>query len=172
MGLEPLFRFANAWSSFAPGFAVHLFQGRITVADMDKMEGLGMAWRAKHPGSIVEMVIVFPSPARPDDDERKRLVRLVGNRERDRTAAATVVLADGLMGAMQRSILTALTMMRRPPHPSKVFASVADAAEWIDPHYRAVRVLGVDRFDIESTVSAMCAAFAERNAAPAVAEIR
>jgi hypothetical protein len=164
MGLEPLFRFHNAWTSFAPSFGLHLFEGRLTIADMDRMEELGMAWRMRNPGRLVEMVVIFPSSARLDDEERKRLVRLIGNREKDRAASATVILADGLMGAVQRSMLTALMLMRRPPHPARVFATVTEGAEWLAPQHAALRGRGTGALDIVSEAEAMCESFRSRSA--------
>ena len=126
------------------------------------MQQVGDLWRARNPGRLVEMVVVFPSSARLSDDERKRLVQLVAHRERDRAASATVILAEGMQGAMQRSMLTALNLMRRPPHPAKVFSTVADGAAFLAPHYAELRERGAPRLDLASAAEEECESFRRR----------
>jgi hypothetical protein len=71
-------------------------------------------------------------------EERERMVRLIKRREKSRLASATVVLADGIAGAMHRSVLTGLSLIARPPHPTKVCANLPDAAAFLMPHLRAL----------------------------------
>ena len=162
MTLEPLIRLPNAWTGVAGGYAVHLFEGRLTVADMDRMEALGDQWHAKNPGRLVEMVVIFPSSARLDDAERQRLLRLVARREKDRTASATVILAEGMVGAMQRSMLTGLNLVRRPPHPVKVFSAVPEAAGWLLPYVREVCDRTLGRLQMLAATEDFCAKFRAR----------
>jgi hypothetical protein len=119
-------------------FGVHLFHGKVTTSDIDQIERASDAWRAKHPGKTVEMVVIYPSGARMTIPERLRFARLLKKDERERTASATVVLAEGLTGAAQRSMLTGLLMMAPPPHPAKVFGTTRAAVAWLSPHVQAL----------------------------------
>ncbi|HEX5658140.1 MAG TPA: hypothetical protein VFX59_13140, partial [Polyangiales bacterium] len=56
--------------------------------------------------------------------------------EAQRTASATVILAEGLTGSFQRSVLTGLMLLVPPPRPAKVFAKVEDGVRWLFPHAR------------------------------------
>jgi len=144
-----------------PGFGVHLFEGALSLAGMDRIEALGDEWHAKNPGRIVELVVIFPSSARLSDDQRKRLVRLVAHRESSRVASATVILAEGMVGAMQRSMLTGLNLIRRPPHPTKVFPGITDAVAWLIQHLKET-CPGAGAGQVMSAVDYLCASFRAR----------
>src|SRR5215510_6266317 len=94
----------GVWSRFG----VHLFHGHVTTTEMDDMEAAGDRWVERHPGRTTELVIIYPSRARMSTAERMRMARLLKKRERFRAAAATVILAQGLIGSVQRSVLTGL----------------------------------------------------------------
>ncbi len=138
MRLEPIidkpYLLTGVWSRFG----VHLFHGKITTRDIDAIEELSEAWLAKNPGRVVELVVVYPSSARLTTAERLRLSRLIKRNEKQRTASATVILAEGLPGAVHRSILTGLIMLAPPPHPAKVFGRTRDAVAWLAPHVQAL----------------------------------
>jgi hypothetical protein len=138
MSLQPVIRFASAWSSASAGWAVHLFEGTLTVAAMDRMQQIGDLWSGKNPGKRAELVIIFPSDARMSGDERTRMARLIKHGEARRAASATVILAEGLRGAMQRSTLTALMMVAHASHPVKVFGNVSDAVRWLFPYVQGL----------------------------------
>jgi hypothetical protein len=70
--------------------------------------------------------------------ERSRMTQIMRRGESDRIASATVILADGLRGAMQRSVLTGLMMLAPPPHPAKVFGAIADAVDYLQPYLRQI----------------------------------
>lgn len=128
----------TAWTSVCARFAVHLFEGPLTVDDMELMQTVGNRWTVEHPGKRVELVIVLPSDTRLSLDERSRMARMIKHGETHRSASATVILAEGLLASMQRSMLTGLMMLAPAPHPAKVFGSVADASRWLLPHAQAV----------------------------------
>jgi len=66
------------------------------------------------------------------------MTELMRRGESERLASATVILADGLRGAMQRSVLTGLMMLAPPPHPAKVFGSIPQAVEYLQPYLRQI----------------------------------
>jgi hypothetical protein len=125
---------STAWTSVFGRFALHLFEGRVTLDDMDLMQSIGEHWNIKHPGKRVEMVVVLPSDTRMTVEERARMARLIKLGEAHRAASATVILAQGILASMQRSVLTGMMMLAPSPHPVKVFGSLHDAAHWIYPY--------------------------------------
>jgi hypothetical protein len=136
--LEPIidlpFLMTGTWSRFG----AHLFHGHVSTGDIDAIERAGDAWRARNPGKTVEMVVIYPSDARMSTSERMRFARLLKKHEQQRIASATVVLAQGLTGAVHRSVLTGLLMMAPPPHPAKVFGTTRAAVAWLAPHVQAL----------------------------------
>jgi hypothetical protein len=135
---ERLIELPTAWTCISGRMGVHLFQGELTVTDMDRMDAAGAAWQAAHPGKRVELTIVLPSDARLTAEQRTRMTRLVRRWEKERVASATVILAEGLRGAMHRSVLTGLMMLAPPPHPAKVFGGIAEAVAYLAPHVQSL----------------------------------
>jgi hypothetical protein len=138
MRFERVIALSSAWTSVYQQFVLHLFHGHLSLADMDHMQMLAARWLDENPGKRVEMVVIFPSEARMTLEERQRMVRLIKQGESYRTASATVILAEGMMGSVQRSILTGMMLLAPPPHPVKVFAGVADGVQFLYPHLRAL----------------------------------
>lgn len=162
MKLEPLFQLPTAWTAIAQRFAVHVFEGELTLADMARMETLGNEWFAKNPGKLVELAIIHPSNTRMSNAERQRLTRLIKRWERDRIASATVILAEGLVGAMHRSVLTGILMLVPPPHPSKVFGATRDAVGWLAPHVRELCGPAATESAVLGAVERLCTDFLAR----------
>jgi hypothetical protein len=163
VNLEPVIRLPTAWSSVSGNFVVHLFEGTVTVAEMDRMQQLGDAHSARHPAKRVELVVVHSSDARMTGDERTRMARLIKHGDAYRTATATVILAEGLVGALHRSTLTALLMVARPPHPTKVFGHVAEAMRWLWPQLRALQPTAPALEQLEHELVAHLAEFRARS---------
>jgi hypothetical protein len=159
MTFEPLLELPNLVASVWRRFGVHVFEGKVTVEDMARMEAVGVQWLKKNPGKMVEMTIIYPTDTRMTGEERARMARLIKRWEDSRTASATVILATGVLGSMHRSVLTGLQFLVRPPHPTKVFGVTAEAVEWLTPHVQ--ELCGVDaRYgDLVAGVDALCARF-------------
>jgi hypothetical protein len=136
MKLEPIIELPNMMTGMWRRLGVHAFQGKVTLDDMTRVEVAGSGWHRKNPGKVVEIVIIFPSEARMDTSERERMASIVKRWESVRTASATVILASGLVGSFQRSILTGLQMLAPPPHPTRVFGALPETATWILPYVR------------------------------------
>ncbi len=134
MLLEPIVETPYLVTAVFRKFAVHMFHGKVTVEHMAAMEQRSDVWYAANPGQMVEMVVIFPSEARMTHEERVRMGRVIKRYERRRTASATVILADGLIGAAHRSVLTGLLLLAPPPHPAKVFGNTRDAVNWLMPY--------------------------------------
>ena len=167
MNFEPIIRMPNMMTGMWRRLGVHAFQGRITVQDITLLEAAGIQWHKRNPGKVVEMVIIFPSDARMNGEERARMAVVVKRFENVRTASATVVLSGGLQGSMHRSVLTGLQLIAPPPHPTRVFGVVADAVSWLEPHVRALCGPDVTIDEMQSGVAELCHSFqATRQGAP------
>jgi hypothetical protein len=134
MKFELLLQMPNVTTGVWRRLGVHVFKGKLTLADMDRIAAAGDAWLKKTPGTFVEMVIIFPSEASMTSDERTKMAGMIKKHESRRAAAATVVLASGIVGAIHRSVLTGLQMIAPPPHPTKVFGAVDEGVRWLTPY--------------------------------------
>lgn len=169
MIFEPVIRMTAAWTSVTAGFAIHLFEGHVTLDQMDQMQVIGERWNARHPAKRVEIVLILPSGARMTHEERTRMAKLIKAGEAHRTASATVILAQGMLASMQRSMLTGLLMIAPPPHPAKVFGAIAEALTWLEPHARGVSGARLKLDELTVAIHAHVAEF--RNRLPALAEV-
>ena len=164
MRFEAVVRTPASWISVLDRFAVYLFEGHVTLAEMDDMQVVGERWRIQHPEKRVEIVVIFPSEARMSQEERARMARLIKVGEAQRAASATVILAQGLMASMQRSMLTGMLMIAPPTHPAKVFGSIPHALAWLAPHVEAVCGSALKQGQLPNLLSAQIAEFLARNA--------
>lgn len=162
MRLEPLIDMPCLMTGTWSRLGVHLFHGQVTLQDMDVIEKAGDAWLAKNPGRTVELVIIFPSSARMTTAERMRMARMLKRHEKNRAASGTVILAEGLTGAVHRSVLTGLQMLAPPPHPAKVFGTTRDAVAWLAPHVQALCGAGAEPAALLAAVEELCAKFNPR----------
>ncbi|HVU03049.1 MAG TPA: hypothetical protein VHE30_14915 [Polyangiaceae bacterium] len=162
MTFEPIIQIQPAWTLVCGRFGVHFFEGDLSVADMDQMQREGDAWFGRHRDRIVELVVILPSRSVMSTEERRRMIGLIKHWEDHRVAAATVILAEGLLGAMHRSVLTGLLMLAPPPHPAKVFGDVAEAVTWLQPHVRSVCPEAVSARVVLDAVRKLEAAFRAR----------
>jgi len=172
MMFEPVIRLSSAWSSVSGRLGVHLFEGRLTVADMNRMQMIGDEWRRKNTMKTADLSIIYPSDSRMTTEERTRMAQLIKHDEQFRVAAATVILADGMLAAVQRSILTGLVLVAFPPHPAKVFATTAEAVHWLLPHIWRLQGPGLTTADALVAISELCAEFQARPESQALTKPR
>ena len=144
---------------------VHLFEGKLSVADMDRLDEAGAAWRKNVPGKMVELVVIFPSEAHMTSEERARMAKIIKRWELSREASATVILAEGLIGSLHRSVLTGLQMLVPAPHPMKVFGAIAPAVTWLAPHIEKLSGPDAKPAALVAGVDEICARFSQRPAA-------
>ncbi|MCZ7679923.1 MAG: hypothetical protein M5U28_14650 [Sandaracinaceae bacterium] len=76
---------------------------------------------------VIEPTAMLP----PDDEDRSNSVSALKQSSPDVHATAWVVLGEGFKAAMARSAISGWNLVSRPPGPTKVFATVADAAAWL-----------------------------------------
>jgi hypothetical protein len=132
--LEPIIEMPCMVTGNWRRFAVHVFEGKLTLADMAVIEANSEAWHAKIPNQLVELVIILPSDSKMTSDERSKMMQIIKRWEHTRIASATIVLAQGLLGSLHRSVLTGMQMVVPPPHPTKVFGRIDDGLRWLTPH--------------------------------------
>ncbi len=138
MNLDPIIVEAYMLTGLWRQLAVHLFQGKVTLADMDRIEAASAVTHARVKGKVVEMVVILPSRAEMTHEERVRMGRIIKRWEQKRIASATVITTDGLLASIHRSVLTGLQILVPPPHPTKVFSSAAQALRWLEPYVQEV----------------------------------
>jgi hypothetical protein len=159
---EHLLELPAAWTCASGSFGVHLFEGELTVSEIDRLEAIGIEWRRRNTGKRVELVIVLPSNARMSHEERSRMAELIRRSEKERIASATVILAEGLRGAVHRSVLTGLMMIAPPPHPVKVCGAIADAMTYLFPYLRMLPGPSLAMSETSRAVQALYEAFRRR----------
>ncbi len=143
-------------------FGVHIFEGKVTVEDMQKIEQASEVWHSRIPGKLVEMVIIIPSGAKMTSEERSKMAHIIRRWEGTRSASATVILAQGIVGSMHRSVLTGLQLLAPAPHPVKVFGNVRDAVWWLGPHVRETCGVTATSEELTDAVGALSTRFAAR----------
>jgi hypothetical protein len=136
MKLDPIIEMPCLLTGLWRRFSVHLFEGKVSLADMEEIEARSEKWHEKIRGNLVEMVVIFPSSAKMTGEERSKMTSIIKRWESSRVASATVILAQGLTGAMHRSVLTGMQLVVPAPHPVKVFGATSDALQWLAPHVR------------------------------------
>ena len=93
MKLEPIIEMPCLHTGLWKRFSVHLFEGKVTLADMEEIESRSEVWHDKLRGKLVEMVVIFPSDAKMTSDERAKMTQIIKRWESSRAASATVILA-------------------------------------------------------------------------------
>lgn len=153
---------APAWTAVDKRLAVHVFEGHLSLTDMDVLEAFGDRWTRDNGGKRVELVIIYPSNSRMTGEERTRMGGLIKRWEKDRVASATVILAEGMLGAMQRSVLTGLQLIAPPAHPQKVFGVIEPAITWLLPYVREVNGADVNEVLLRTGIASVCRDFQAR----------
>ncbi len=166
MKFEPIIEMPCLVTGLWKRFSVHLFEGKVTLADMEEIEERSTTWHDKLRGKVVEMVVIFPSDAKMTSEERAKMTHIIKRWESSRAASATVILAQGLVGAMHRSVLTGMQMIVPAPHPMKVFGTVPDGVKWLAPHVRELCGPGATPEALEAGIADLAARFRARAASP------
>jgi hypothetical protein len=100
-----------------------------SVAFLD--DALSRAFPHHRTRSFAVMPVLDALAGQPARDARERLAAIMTKYDIAIFAAAYVVLGTGFQAAAVRGAITALMLMARPSHATKVFATVADALEWL-----------------------------------------
>jgi len=144
-------------------FAVHVFEGKLTLGNIAELETAGETWHAKVTGKLVEMVVIHPSQSKMTSEERKQMAGIIKRWEHTREASATVILAQGLQGSLHRSVLTGLQMLAPSPHPTKVFGSTELALDWLAPSVQKTSGPEARVEDLVAAIARLSAHFQRRS---------
>lgn len=82
----------------------------------------------------IALTILYPSDSTMSTEERRSVARMIEESKHRRLASSTAVLAQGLMGAVHRSILTGMSLVVPPPHPNRITATTDDAIAFLLPY--------------------------------------
>jgi hypothetical protein len=160
--LEPIIEMPCMVTGHWRQLAVHIFEGKTTVADMNAIEAFSEKWHAKITEKLVEMVVILPSEMKMTNEERTKMARIIKRWENTRIASATVVLTQGLKGALDRSVLTGFQLVVPPPHPMKVFGAIEDGTRWLAPYVQKSSGADADEHAMTSAIRQLIAHFDKR----------
>jgi hypothetical protein len=73
-----------------------------------------------------------------------------------------VILAQGIVGSMHRSVLTGMQMLAPAPHPVRVFGAIPGAVHWLVPYIREACSIDASGDDVIKAVDAHAGRFAAR----------
>jgi hypothetical protein len=100
-----------------------------TVALVD--EALGRAIGARRGRSFGIVPVINAHSGQPLKETREDIARMMLKYDGSIYGAAYVVTGSGFQAATVRGAITALMLLARPKHPTKVFARVAEALAWL-----------------------------------------
>jgi hypothetical protein len=111
---------------------VCLWRTVTTRAAIAKLRATGARLAASEREGFAMMTVVEASADLPDPDVRADLAEYFRAVSSSVVCSALVFEGQGFRAAAVRGITTGLNLMARQPFPHKVFATVQDAASWID----------------------------------------
>lgn len=145
MGIGPT---TGSWRSEAPAIhvsdAVHVsatwndlllvcWRKAPTLAALDDVHEATRRLLIAHPDGVGVLGIAQSGMPMIGAAERKRAADLLKDFGKTMRFLASVIEGDGFWAGTTRSVMTAITLMARPPCPTKIFSTVTDAAGWMAP---------------------------------------
>jgi hypothetical protein len=98
------------------------------------------------------MPVIDADQPSPGVDARNALARVVEQQDRHVRSVAYVVLGAGIRAAAQRGVITALVLVARPSHTTKVYATVEEAVNALAARYPESAASG----DIAALIERFC----------------
>ncbi len=121
----------GAWKNLV----IWVVDGHTPLEELERLRARVSDWnRARGGAKNVALIVLHAARSTMSAEERRSVARMIDESKHTRAASATVVLADGVLGALHRSILTGISMLVPAPHPTKVFADVERAIAFLEPH--------------------------------------
>lgn len=113
---------------------VWVVEGHTPVATLEALRlRLAVLSRERGDEKHVALTVLYPSDSAMSAEERRSVARMIDETKHRRLASATAVLAQGMMGAVHRSILTGMSILVPPPHPNRITSSIEDAVAFAHP---------------------------------------
>ena len=97
-----------------------------------------------YPGGGGLLTIIEQGAPMPTSEVRTDLARFLTEGARVIRSSAVAFEGAGFRAAAVRGVVTGLTMLARQPYPHKVFATMADAAQWLGTSLKETAKLEVD----------------------------
>ena len=111
---------------------INIIVGVFNAAHIDRVEAIRSRVLAMSPNKKVLSVTLGKAPLfRMDKELQTKLSGLLERTKDSTTASATVVPGTGLVAGSIRALITALLVVSRTQHPNKIFASNAEAVQWL-----------------------------------------
>jgi hypothetical protein len=107
------------------------WRGAINAGGLESTHAISFDLAARFPDGIVVYNVVEKGIPMPSADVRKRASEILHDTGGHVRKTSTVVLGDGFWVSTARAAIATITLFARTPHPQKVFANLAEGADWV-----------------------------------------
>lgn len=114
-----------------PGAVLLVFSGKMTLAEFEA--ALPMLDHPILGDRYVQLCRLAPGGVKeaPDEDFRARAARSVREREGKLVAFAYVLIGEGFVASVARTVIAGIGVLSRASHPQKVFSDPRAAIDWL-----------------------------------------
>jgi hypothetical protein len=114
-----------------PGVLLQACSGKLTLAEFEATEPM-----LDHPilgDRYVQLIRLQPGGVRdaPDEDYRSRVAQWIREREGHVVALAYVLIGEGFVGSVARTVIAGINMLGRRSYPQEVFSEPKAAITWL-----------------------------------------
>lgn len=123
---------------FADDLFVVIWRDETTVEGVARASAEFRSYSASRTRELAMLAIVEPGAKMPDAEARACMARFLDD-ARDRLLISAVAFeGQGFVAAGIRGVVVGLTMIARQPYPHRVFASVVEAAKWMESEQQRI----------------------------------
>lgn len=108
-----------------------VWRGPPTVGQLKDLKRHGMELARSYPGGTLFLNIMLHGNPKFSNEARKEAAEQTAQNAMKAVAGAHIIAAKGLVAAAVRAFMSTVMMVGRPTRPTKVFASIQDAAPWL-----------------------------------------
>ncbi|MGH1346040.1 MAG: hypothetical protein ACRBN8_31035 [Nannocystales bacterium] len=128
----PLFRDERVTFFGLDHLFVAVWDGAPQLSQMEAMAEHGRAFESSHGPAALVNIAADGTPSF-SDDVRRISVELTRDPMLFQVARAHVILMTGFAGIAVRSFINTFLLLGRPPRPTRMLASIEEAAAWLPP---------------------------------------
>lgn len=110
---------------------VVIWRGAVTPPTFEKQRASLALVVKNNPAGAAFICVIEPTAKPPSDTLRRASVEMISSHKSVLRANAVVVEGQGFSAALTRGVISGMRLVFREDTPSKVFASVAEAATWV-----------------------------------------
>lgn len=110
------------------------WRGDITVDALEVTRVASHDLHTRHPAGLVVFNLVRTLIPVPDAPVRRKASSVLGETGGHVLCTATVIEGEGFWVSAARAVVATITLLSRASHPHRVFATIAEAAVWAEPH--------------------------------------